>query len=230
MRLFRRAEVWIPTRFGWLLVLGLPTLTAALVLVGVYSALTVNAPGGAGYLVVEGWMSRTQLKAAAAIYREGAYGAVLVTGGPIPEETFLKQLYPDKVSRSEIGVAQFTEMGISPVVAVSRPEVGKDRTYSSALGLRKWLLNVGDPNPSVDIVSSGPHSRRSWMLCEAALKDVATVGVIALEPIGYDPQRWWTTSTGVRSLISELIAYGYAKFLFYPNPEVDIEKLFPKEN
>ena len=68
------------------------------------------------------------------------------------------------------------------------------------------------------------------MLFEAALKDVATVGVIALEPIGYAPQRWWTTSTGVRSLISELIAYGYAKFLFYPNPEVDIEKLFPKEN
>ncbi len=67
MRLFRRAEVWIPTRFGWLLVLGLPTLTAALVLVGVYSALTVNAPVGSGYLVVEGWMSRTQLKAAAAI-------------------------------------------------------------------------------------------------------------------------------------------------------------------
>jgi hypothetical protein len=54
------------------------------------------------------------------------------------------------------------------------------------------------------------------MLFTLALDGVAEVGVIAMDPAGYDKGRWWTTSGGVRTVLSEMIAYVYAKFLFWP--------------
>jgi hypothetical protein len=39
------------------------------------------------------------------------------------------------------------------------------------------------------------------------------VGVIAAKPLIYDPKYWWVSSEGVRSIISEAIAYIYARFV-----------------
>jgi hypothetical protein len=64
------------------------------------------------------------------------------------------------------------------------------------------------------------------MLFKIALDGVAEIGVIATEPTGYDSSRWWTSSAGVRAMIGELIAYAYAKFLFYPNPEKDLKTVY----
>jgi hypothetical protein len=188
----------------------------------------MNHPLGGEYLVVEGWMNRRQLSASADVFRNHGYRELVVTGGPIAEDSYMRLLYPDFKSMAEVGTKQLRSPGVSPVHTLPRPAVAKDRTYSSALALRKWLTESGQKNVRVDIVSSGPHSRRSQMLFRLALGGVADVGVISVKPQGYDPGRWWKTSAGVRTMIGELIAYGYAKFLFYPDPERDLKILFPE--
>jgi hypothetical protein len=40
------------------------------------------------------------------------------------------------------------------------------------------------------------------------------VGVIAAPDPEYDANKWWASSSGVRTLIGETIAYLYARFLF----------------
>lgn len=220
----------MPTRAGWAVIVAVPLLCCVMVVTLAVPVLQKNDPIGRGGLVVEGWMSRQEMADCAALFRAGNYDEVYVTGGPIHGESYLRQLYPDHPTEAEVGANQLRQFGIAPVYAVPRGKVAKDRTYSSALALRKWLVDTGRAGAELDIVSSGPHSRRSWMLFRLALGDDAQVGVIATEPRGYDPGRWWATSSGVRAVIGEMIAYGYAKFLFYPNPEADLERLNREAN
>jgi hypothetical protein len=230
LKLFQRRQVWVPTWQGWILLLGLPVVVAVLIFWGAYPFLNMNHPIGRGSLVVEGWMSKRQMADARAVYQKGKYGLVICTGGPLGRDSYLRELYPDYSTLAEVGANQLRSFGLPNVQAVPRPDVDKDRTYYSALALRKWLVDTGREGTHLDVLSTGPHSRRSWMLFQAALEDVAIVGVIPVDPMGYDPHRWWVTSAGVRSMIGELIAYGYAKFLFYPNPEQDLKTLLNEGN
>ena len=226
LALTRRAEVRVPTWQGWIVALGVPSICIVAVLLSVYPILNVNQPIGGEYLVAEGWMNKRALGKAAELFREGGYREMIVTGGRIPEASYLREFLPQFETVAEVGANQLRSLGISPVHAVPRPPVTQDRTYTSGLALRKWLVDTGRSNAKLDIVSTGPHSRRSLMLFKIALGDVAEVGIFGLTPRGYDPERWWTSSSGVRTMIGELLAYGYAKFLFYPNPQKDLLTLF----
>jgi len=68
----------------------------------------------------------------------------------------------------------------------------------------------------LNLVTLGPHARRSWLLYQEAFGDDVKIGVIPLENRSYDPSRWWCSSEGFRDVISEAIAWFYARFLFHP--------------
>ena len=91
----------------------------------------------------------------------------------------------------------------------------KDRTYHSILALQRRLYEEGFNEASIDMVSLGVHARRSWFLFEKVFSSV-NVGVVAISPNDYDASRWWLSSAGVRNVISESIAYLYARFIFSP--------------
>jgi uncharacterized SAM-binding protein YcdF (DUF218 family) len=84
------------------------------------------------------------------------------------------------------------------------------------LTLKQWLRAQGINPTTINVVTEGPHARRSRLLFQKALGNDLTVGIISLQSEEYDPQHWWRTSAGVRSVLSETIAYGYARFLFRP--------------
>ena len=92
----------------------------------------------------------------------------------------------------------------------------KDRTYHKALAVKKRLDKVGFAQASIDVVSSGVHARRTWLLFEKAFPSV-DAGIISITPNSYDTSRWWLFSEGVRNVISELLAYLYARFIFSPS-------------
>jgi hypothetical protein len=39
------------------------------------------------------------------------------------------------------------------------------------------------------------------------------VGIIAAEPQDYNPQEWWKSSEGFRTVTGEIIAYIYTRFV-----------------
>ena len=102
------------------------------------------------------------------------------------------------------------------VVTTSSEEVYRDRTFHSAMAVKQWLQAQGLRTTSIDVVSVGPHARRSRLLYEEALGNEVRVGVISVEDRRFDPDHWWRSSAGVRTVVDELIAYLYARIVFSP--------------
>ena len=208
-----RRERWTLTALGWLFVLGVLALATAFAFVRLHDFLAITRPVGARLLVVEGWMPSFAYREAASVFRNGGYAKVVAVGvlkedgaaGGDPTEDFAV----DKLARN--GVPQ------DVISKASYPAIQADRTYHAAMAVKAWLAEQPAPVTSVDVVTLGPHARRTRVLYEKALGDGVDVGVIAVRDFRIDPERWWRTSQGARSVIGEAIGYVYARFLFSPS-------------
>ena len=212
--LFRRRECWTLSRRGWMLVLVLTVALLATIRNGAYPFLTVTQRVPADLLVVEGWSPPSTMRQAATEFLQGGYRQmvlirpVLETGdqyesGRYSGDYMTRMLIADGVPSEKLST-------LFPNVA------RKDRTFHSALSVKQWAEQRGINIKSLDVATLGPHSRRSRLMYEKAFGDGTTVGVIALVSDEYDPRHWWRTSEGVREIIGETIAYGYARLFFIP--------------
>src|SRR5487761_2217124 len=84
LSLFRRRQVWLPTLWGWVVLLAVAGTACVFVLRNIYAFLAPNDPAPqARTLVVEGWLDGGELDQAVAAFRTGRYERVVTTGGPI---------------------------------------------------------------------------------------------------------------------------------------------------
>ncbi len=215
MGLIYRRETWTLTLKGWAF-FGLVSLGCMLgIFNNIYTFLSVNAPlPQADVLVVEGWLPDYGIQGAIAEFESRGYQKVITTGAPVPIGFYLAEYK----NFAELSKATFQALGLNPdqLVAVPGPNVIKDRTYYCAIALRDWLSTSDLEINSINLLSLGPHTRRSWLLFKKALEPSVKVGAIALPPQDYDPETWWQYSEGVRSILSEGIAYIYARFFWSP--------------
>ncbi|MCF7848199.1 MAG: YdcF family protein [Kiritimatiellales bacterium] len=213
-RLIRKRSVYTPTWLGGLLVLLLAAGTLWIVFTGLYPFLAQDAPPHEGLFVVEGWMPDYALDEALAIYRNGNYEKIVATGTPIETGSALLKWE----SLAQMTTARLIEMGVEPaeIVTAIGHDVLRDRTYASAMAMKESLVAAGIAQTNIHLISVGPHGRRSCLIYRKALGKNYRVGITCLETQSYAANRWWTSSNGVRSVISELIAWLYAKFLFHP--------------
>ena len=224
-RFWRRRDCWVPTWRTWLIgALALIASVAALVL-GAYPFLAVSEPIGAQLLVVEGWCDDFVLEAALEEFGRGGHARILVTGGPLEQGAPLSEYG----TYAELGAATLRRLAGPdlPIAAVPAPGVVRDRTYGTAVALRRWLQAQGPLPAAIDLVTVAHHARRSRLLFQMALGESTPVGILAVPDPEYDHRRWWTSSAGVRAVIGELIAYAYAATLFRPPPAADLPRLMP---
>jgi hypothetical protein len=191
-------------------------LAGAILLLGVnlYGFLAPDKEPHHGLMVVEGWIHDFALDEAFTIYRNGDYSRIVCTGVPIETGSYIQQYksYP------EMTAARLKKMGIDPskiVTAVADYEK-KDRTYCAAVALRQAFITHNIEETDLHLITTGPHGRRSRMLFHKALGPDYNIGITCLEEATYDADDWYTSSEGVRSVLSELIAYIYAKLFFHP--------------
>ncbi|HSU55470.1 MAG TPA: ElyC/SanA/YdcF family protein [Candidatus Dormibacteraeota bacterium] len=164
-------------------------------------------------MVVEGWAPDFALRQAMAEFGREHYDKLYVTGGPLEQGAPLSEFK----TYAELGTATLVKFGFrtNDVQPVPAPGVAKDRTYSSAVALREWWQQHGEPMPaSLNLITLGPHARRSRLLFEKAMGKKVAVGVISIDEHGYDQKHWWRTSQGVRTTIGEAVAYLYARLWF----------------
>jgi uncharacterized SAM-binding protein YcdF (DUF218 family) len=102
---------------------------------------------------------------------------------------------------------------------VPTDNIQRDRTFNMAVSLKQWLREHDLSPTKVNLITAGPHSRRSRLLFEKALGKGVTVGTLAIPDNDYDERHWWRSSQGVRTVIGEALAYGYARVLFHPPEE-----------
>ena len=199
---------------GWLLVLALVGAALWGLAAHLYGYLAQTEPVGGEVLVVEGWLSDEGLRQAKARFEAGGYRRMLVTGGPLQKGYHLARYK----THAALAVATLAELGLDPALMteIPGPPVLRDRTYASAGAVRDWLTANGQGGAPFDILTQGPHARRTYDLYRLALGPDWVFGVIALSPPDYDPERWWTSSAGVDAVIGETIGWVYLRLWFRP--------------
>jgi uncharacterized SAM-binding protein YcdF (DUF218 family) len=209
--IFTRRERWGLSWRGWA-VLILVLLSAGILWARtVHPFLAETRRVDSNVLVVEGWVHEYAIRAAAAEFTKGDYKSVFTTGGPVEGSRY----DDDFKTYASVGAEQLQKIGI-PAIAVPAKEVGRDRTYASAVALRDWFRQNKIAVRSFNVLTEDAHARRTRLLFQKAFGRSADVGVISVPDPDYDPRYWWQYSAGVREILSESIAWIYAKFIFYP--------------
>ena len=203
-----------PTWLGWLLI---ATLFSGILwgfITNLYPFLAPEKPPRKGVMIVEGWIHDFALDEAITIFKTGDYSKIVCTGVQIETGSYIQQFksYP------EMTAARLNKMGIpeEKIVVTIADDVQKDRTYMAATALREAIITHNIQEKDLHLITTGPHGRRSRLLFSKALGDEYNIGITCLDDMGYDPDEWYKYSEGVRIVISELIAYTYAKLIFHP--------------
>ena len=197
MKFYRRGE-------GRWLVLAFLVGLAIMAWREAYPFLARQAPVAAETLVVEGWVSDDLLAQAAGWAESNGVKRIVATGGPIELGSYLASFR----TYAEMTRARMEALGLGAkfeLAAVPAEKVRRGRTRESARALKAAGATAG----AFNVASEGPHARRSWRAFRDEFAGQAEVGCVALEPVAYGGEDWWTCSEGVRAVISEAIAYAY---------------------
>ncbi|MGA2936337.1 MAG: YdcF family protein [Syntrophobacteraceae bacterium] len=201
MKLVKRKELWVPTWWGWVLIVFTAFVMAACCMRNIHSFLSISEPVQAQILAVDEWMPPQALEKGAREFQDHGYSLLAVLGN----------------ERGWV-VPTLRKAGVdeSKIVAIQSDRVQKDRTFASAVALKKWLLSSGAPAKAINVMTLGPHARRSRQLFRKALGPDFTVGIISCVDPYYDPERWWESSEGFKAVIDETLAYIYTRLFFFP--------------
>jgi hypothetical protein len=165
-------------------------------------------------LVVDGWLTDDEFTQAVEIYKKGNYSHVLVPGGIMERSLFFPGMkYVCDVSAVVLMYKGMPHDKITPLIV---RKVKRDRTYQSALTVQLWMKKH-KIKASVNLFTSSAHARRSWLLYKKAFNSETSVGIIGSQPVKYNADKWWKTSEGFRTVISEFVAYLYARLFFHPD-------------
>lgn len=208
MRLVRRREVLVPTGVGWLLLAALAAGLAFAAVQLAYPFLAVDEPVGGGVLVVEGWGGSPALDEALRRFDGGQYARLVATGGPIERDSPIAVVH----TWAEFAAHGLRARGIpaASIAVVATPASAHDRTFRTALAVRDWVRAQTIPIERLDVVTLGPHARRSRRLYERAFAGDVAVGVISATPEDYDPAFWWQSSEGAKSVLTEAIGWAWS--------------------
>jgi hypothetical protein len=77
----------------------------------------------------------------------------------------------------------------SLITAVPAVRVKINRTLTSAIAFRDWLNNTDIDIKGINIVSLGPHSRRTWMTYNKVLHKKYGIGIIAVPNRSFESSR-----------------------------------------
>jgi len=185
---------------------------------GVYPFLALDRPVASEILVVEGWVPNYALKRGLDLSLEQKSRFLLLTGGTVSGEVNPQR--GDTYAQWATERLQRFGKDLTHVHPVPSPELlpepVRDRTYASAVAVRTWLTEQNIEVHSINVLTLGPHARRSRLLFQKAFGPEIEVGVIAIKDREYDPRVWWRYSEGVKEVLSEGAAYLYARVLFHP--------------
>jgi hypothetical protein len=213
-RLTTIRERRVLTFSGWIVLLMTFGSVLFSITLFIHPFLAPMKPVGGDVLVVERWFPDYVLKKVKDRFEKGSYKLLITVGGKYRVGHPLEQYK----SAAEAAASGLNAQGVPLEKIISIPITifpAKDRTYHKALVVKKRLNKMGFTQASIDVVSVGVHARRSWILFEKAFP-LVDLGIIAIKPNSYDTTRWWLYSEGVRNVISESIAYLYARFIFSP--------------
>lgn len=215
LRFFVRKTLYVPTAAGWLIILAIFAGFFWLAFTGIYPFLARPNKPASDILVVEGWLPDNGLREAIEYYRSNGYKRMIITGIPITQWTYSSP----HTNMADASAETMRRMHFrDSIYTVSIPSsIYRDRTYATAVALRMRFEEWGLPEDQpFDLYSMGAHARRSWNMFRKAFPD-ANIGLLVATDLSFDPETWYKTSRGFRTVFSEWISYWYTAFAFFPD-------------
>ncbi|MGK7889249.1 MAG: hypothetical protein AB4042_07935 [Leptolyngbyaceae cyanobacterium] len=201
--------------FTWIL-LGIDGLFIAALLLfalflrySVYSFLALNRPiEQANILVVEGWLEEHNLKATITEFERGGYQYLVTVGGALRVGARVS----GHKTTADLAASTLKVLGFpsEKIVALPSPFTPQKRTETTAVTFQDWLMEKQLKIERINIFSNHIHARRTHFFYQQYLSPDIRVGVIASNPVDFDPKAWWRSSHGTKVVITEFIAYCHA--------------------
>ena len=220
IKLVQEKKIKVPTLAGWVVIgIFLFALLCAFV-AGINPFLSLNKPVDTKVMVVEGWLPDYAIKEALDEFNRNHYSLCITAGIAIDKGFFLSQY----ATYAQLAAETLKKLGMdsSKLAVVSSPEVKVDRTFACACAVRAWIQKSGLSINGINVISLGPHSRRTLLLYRHAFnsgkregdRKPMRIGIESFDDITYDRSMWWKRSNGFRAVTDELIAYLYARLVF----------------
>ena len=207
LRLLQRRTVWCPTWLG--------SFCVALILAvpafwwcsygETFLSLTERRP--AEVLVVEGWIGRDGVRAAATEFVEHDYRYVVAAGSVTTAERWKEGGW----SYAEGAEHELIRSGVPAdrTIVASARNTERQRTFESAVAVRQ-ALQAKDIHPkALDVFTWGPHARRSRLVFAKVESPDTKVGVVSWAPASYETVAWWGSSDRAKELLTETAGYFY---------------------
>jgi uncharacterized SAM-binding protein YcdF (DUF218 family) len=168
-----------------------------------FLSLTERRP--AEILVVEGWIGRDGVRAAATEFERGAYQYVVTSGGVSKSEGWAEGGW----SYAEGARQELIRSGVPETKIIVAPaiDVDRQRTYESALAVWRKLQSLSIKPTSINVFTRGPHARRSRLVFAKVEGSGTKVGVISWSPSRNQAEPWWRGSNRAKDLLIETVGY-----------------------
>ena len=212
--LFRRREKWALTWRAWLLIVLVFGGGGVFAVRESHNFLAIDAPVPTTILVIEGWVPRYSVTSYVARVAKD-YTKIYTVGGATKTD---RGSHDDSDTYAHVLHTRLMRAGVPPEKIQYVPcwTSRRDRTYGTAATFREWCVTNHIPMTAFNVVTIGPHARRSRLLFEKAFGPDVRVGIIPLTNEEYEADHWWRYSEGVKETLSESAAYVYSRFLFSP--------------
>ena len=213
LHLFKKRQVWLPTWPALLVTIGILLAIGITLILSSRSFLAVTQPvPAASMLIVESWMADNSMEEIARMINteNSPYQSLWLTG-PVLDRGF--HLPGNFKTYSEMSAATLKALGVpnSKIHVVPATPSQRHRTFNAAQQLKKELDKKNITPDRIDLATLDVHARRSRLVMEKVFGEKTQIGIIALSPTNYDPQRWISSSAGMKITLTELIAYLYEK-------------------
>lgn len=136
----------------------------------------------------------------------GGYIYLVVTGGPAGPSWSA-----ERVNLAEHGKAELRRLGFPEDRLLSAPcgDSESQRTYESALTAKRFLGAKGLHPQGINVLSRGPHSRRTQMVYSKVFGPSVNIGIVAWRPYASQHLAWWQSSERTKEFLNESIGFFY---------------------
>ncbi len=212
--LLKKKERTRLTPFGWTVVVLMICVFLIIVVRRAHPFLSINQPIEASILVVEGHVPDYLIDTVKKKIETDNYKMVFTTGTTLVHGQFICGYS----NYADITAASLIARGVNPELIVSVPcsPKQKDRTYESAMALKRRFVSMNIHRGKLNVFTFDTHARRTLHMFKQALGDSWEVGVISANSIEYDKDKWWESSYGVRAVVYESLAWFYTALFFEP--------------
>jgi uncharacterized SAM-binding protein YcdF (DUF218 family) len=206
----QRRTLWFPTWLGafWVaLFLSAPGVWWCCYGEG-FLSLTERQP--AEVLVVEGWIGRDGVRAAATEFAQRGYRYVVASGGVTKDEGWQEGGW----SYAEGAQHELIRSGIPETQIIVAParNTERQRTFEAAVAVSRALQAKGVHANGVNVFTWGPHARRSRLVFAKVCPSDTKVGVISWVPPTDGAVPWWKSSDRAKELLTETAGYVFEAF------------------